>query len=175
MANTYIAIATTTVGSGGAASIDFTSIPQTYTDLCILVSARTNRASVSDVLFLQCNSDSNSANYSSKSLFGTGSSAGSAIPSSSTKGVSISYLNGDTSVASSFANILIYIPNYTSSNYKSLSSDSVMEDNVTLAYSALRAGLWSSSSAISSITLQPSIGPNFTQYTTATLYGIKKD
>ena len=35
MANTYVAIATVTVGSGGAASIDFTSIPATYTDLVV--------------------------------------------------------------------------------------------------------------------------------------------
>jgi hypothetical protein len=35
MANTYEAIATVEVGSGGAADIEFTSIPGTYTDLAI--------------------------------------------------------------------------------------------------------------------------------------------
>jgi hypothetical protein len=44
MALTYTAIKTVTVGSGGAANIDFTSIPQTYTDLVLKVSARMNRA-----------------------------------------------------------------------------------------------------------------------------------
>ena len=48
MANTFKKIQTVTVGSGGAASIDFTSIPQTYTDLKIVLSARTNRANATD-------------------------------------------------------------------------------------------------------------------------------
>ena len=38
--NTLVKIQTVTVGSGGASSIDFTSIPQTYTDLCLVYSAR---------------------------------------------------------------------------------------------------------------------------------------
>ena len=40
MANTYTLISSVTVGSGGASSIDFTSIPATYTDLCLVWSGR---------------------------------------------------------------------------------------------------------------------------------------
>jgi hypothetical protein len=44
MATTYEIIASVTVGSGGAANIEFTSIPATYTDLVVLFSARTDRS-----------------------------------------------------------------------------------------------------------------------------------
>jgi hypothetical protein len=71
-----------------------------------------------------------------------------------------------------FGNNIIYIPNYASSNYKSLSVDAVPEENGTQTYMILSAGLWSSSSAITSLKLVPNIGPNFVQYSTAYLYGI---
>lgn len=40
MANTYKKIATVTVGSGGTTSIQFTNIPNTYTDLVVMASLR---------------------------------------------------------------------------------------------------------------------------------------
>jgi hypothetical protein len=40
MANTYEIISSVTVGAGGAAYIEFTNIPQTYTDLNLVFSGR---------------------------------------------------------------------------------------------------------------------------------------
>jgi hypothetical protein len=43
MAATYKLIETVTVGSGGAANIEFTSIPQTYTDLKLVISGKNDK------------------------------------------------------------------------------------------------------------------------------------
>jgi len=168
MAATFTKIATVTVGSGGASSIEFTAISASYTDLQILVCSRTNRsASVDDSIKLEFNGVT--TNLSSKRLLGSGSAT-----SSSSFGSNIYYTGiGASTTSSVFDNVLIYIPNYASSNYKSVSIDSVTENNATEAYAQLTAGLWSSTSAITSIKLLPNTGPNFVQYSTATLYGIK--
>ena len=71
-----------------------------------------------------------------------------------------------------FNNIGIYIPNYAGSNNKSFSIDNAQENNITTAYSQLEAGLWSDSSAITSIRLTEQYGNNLVEYSTAYLYGI---
>lgn len=166
MATTYNKIATVTVGSGGAANIEFTSIPATYTDLCLVLSLRSARSDTDDSVALEFNSSS--TNLSMRRILGTGSSASSA----STSTIPIR-LVADTATASTFGNTCIYIPNYASSNYKSVFIDNVTEANATLAFAELVAGLWSSSSAITSIKLTSQNAANVKQYSTATLYGIK--
>jgi hypothetical protein len=61
-----------TVGSGGAANIEFTSIPGTYTDLLIKLSARnvTNTETTGAIYF---NNDTTNANYTARRLLGDGS------------------------------------------------------------------------------------------------------
>jgi hypothetical protein len=166
MANTFKKIQTVTVGSGGASSIDFTSIPQTFTDLKIVVSARSSRSAVSDWTSIQFNS--NTSNYSMRVLAGSGTLAESATDTSI-------YLPcaGNTATASIFGNSEYYIPNYTSANNKSVSGDGINENNATAAVSYLIAGLWSNTAAITSIKLQMlTSGQTFSQYSTATLYGV---
>lgn len=164
---TYKLISSVTVGAGGAANIDFTSIPQTYTDLVIKLSSRTNRATIVGDFFV-VSFNGNTANRSSRDLYGSGSGSFSGSYSTMYGGLTDS---GDAT-ASTFGNAEIYIPNYTSSNNKSISGDSVSENNATEAYVYLNAGLWSNSSAITSVTLTPNIGTLFNQYSTAYLYGI---
>ena len=170
MANTYTLIASSTVGSGGASTIDFTSIPATYTDLVVKISPR-NTASGSNwyLLKIQFNSDTTSANYSYKLVGGFGSTAYSAGATDRYGG----YVTSGARTASTFGNTEIYIPNYAGSNNKSFSSDSVTEGNgSSYEILGLWAGLWSSSAAISGITLSND-SDNFAQYSTAYLYGIK--
>lgn len=164
MAN-MIPISTVTVGSGGAASIDFNNIPQTYTDLHLLVSIR-EETSASAVAFIKFNNTT--ANRSERYLQGNGSSA---VSGTTTVLQFIACQPSDT--ANTFGNASIYIPNYTSSNYKSVSSDSVSENNATSAFSRLVAGLWSDTSAINQITITTNTG-DVAQYSSATLYGIRK-
>jgi hypothetical protein len=167
--NTLVKIQTVTVGSGGASSIDFTSIPQTYTDLCVVLSARgTNAGTGANDGHLTFNSSS--TGYSSRLLYGTGGATGSA----SNSGSYMYWVGGAVSgglTANTFGNSSIYIPNYTSSNYKSVSFDGVNENNGSYGTQLMTAGLWSSTSAITSISLSLDYN-NFAQYSTATLYGV---
>ena len=168
MPDTFIKIASVTVGAGGASSIDFTSIPSTYTDLCVKMSTRSNGA-YADIKF-QFNGDTGS-NYAWKSVRGNGSGIDNSGTASDTKLIiGDTVANADT--ANTFGNSEIYIPNYTSSNYKSVSADSVGENNATTAYSVLTANLWKSTSAITSIKIYSGTG-SLVQYCTAVLYGIK--
>lgn len=169
MANTYVLIASSTVGSGGASSISFTSIPQTYTDLLIKFSGRDDRGASATNLFITFNGSS--SNFSSRLLYGGGGATYSGTDTAGFIGEDV----GAGATSNTFSNGEIYIPNYTSSNYKSMSSDSVTENNSSTngaAYTMLIAALWSNTSAITSLTITPT--PNsFVQYSTAYLYGIK--
>ena len=81
---------------------------------------------------------------------------------------------GSTATSNTFGNSELYIPNYAGSTNKSSSADAVAESNTTTVFAYLNAALWSSTAAITSITLTPDAGgANFVQYSTATLYGIK--
>ena len=167
MATTYEAIATVTVTGATAASMDFTSIPQTYTDLLIKYSGRVN-AAVDPTLKVIFNS--NTSNYSSKVLYGDGTTPGSF--NGSTAYAYGGYVCNSNHTANTFSNGEIYIPNYTSSNNKSVSVDDVIETNATESYLFLAASLWSDSAAITSISLDP-VNADLVQYSSATLYGIK--
>ena len=167
MATTYKAIATVEVGSGGAANIEFTSIPSTYTDLYLVTSLRSDRASTQDGLTLEFNGSA--ANFTRREITGSGSAASSSSASNAFAG-NIDAANATTST---FSNQQIYIPNYAGSNNKSYSADSVEENNATAAYAVLVAGLWSQTAAINRVTLKSDNAANFVQYSTATLYGIK--
>jgi len=171
MASTLVALQTVTVGAGGSASISFTSIPQTYTDLVVKVSARATSATDFRYVRIRFNSDSGS-NYTNKRVYGDGATASSAGETNDTSGYAVTSAANNT--ANTFGNTDIYIPNYTSSNYKSFSVDAVSENNATTAYTMLLANIWNSTSAITSITLLPTSG-DFAQYSTFTLYGVYKD
>lgn len=165
MADTFIKIASNTIGAGGASSVTFSSIPNTYTDLVVKASVRGAQAQV--YATMQVSFNGVTTNLTSKQLYGTGSAAGSyndtsAIQPSGT---------GSTATSNVFCNFDMYIPNYAGSNYKSLSIDNVTENNATSAYTELFTGLWSSTAAITSITFTGAGSLN--QYSTFTLYGIK--
>lgn len=165
---TYQAIASVTVGAGGAASMVFSSIPATFTDLCVKFSAR--NTSTGQYAFYRFNNDATSV-YSARILTGDGTSVTSI---SNTFSGNIANISTSTDTANTFGNGEIHIPNYTSSNLKSSSVDAVNENNATLAYANFTANLWSNTAAINRIDLLPTAG-TFAQHSTATLYGIKKD
>jgi hypothetical protein len=165
MANTFVKIATVTVGSGGASTIDFTSIPQTYTDLKLIFSGRLTNAV--DVYSLYPTFNGSGSSFSSKRFIASGTSR-----SSDTTGRLAGLVQGTSYTASIFGSLEMYIPNYTSSANKSFSVDDVTENNGSAAYMNLLGGLWSNTAAITSISIGPSAG-TLAQYSTATLYGIK--
>jgi hypothetical protein len=170
MANTYTLIASSTAGSGGVANIDFTSIPAIYTDLNIFLSARTNNTTIYGAIKLQFNNSTTT--YSGREIYGSGSAVAGYSRGVTDNGLYIGDVNGNTTTANLFSNFSIYIPNYTSSDYKSVSVDGVQENNATEAYSRFLAGLWSTGNAITSIKFSFT-GATILEHSTAYLYGIK--
>ena len=166
---TFIKIASSTVGSGGVASVTFSGIPQTgYTDLVVKYSGRANDNGISDGLAIRFNGTT--TGYSGVRLGGNGSTT----ENVSGTGDRFLGINGTASTASTFTNGEIYIPNYTSSNNKSYSTDYVLENNATAAFMAIAGVTWANTAAITSITLIDD-GKDLLQHSTFYLYGIKKN
>lgn len=162
-------VQTVTVGAGGAASIDFTTIPQDADDLLIVLSGR-NTSTGNSIVF-RINGDT-AANYRYRRLFGTGSATGSDNGTADTFGL-FGNVATSGSTASTFGNVALYITNYKSSVAKSWSSDSVGENNAVASPQEIIAGLWTGTAAISSLSIYVS-GANLAQHSTASLYKIKK-
>jgi hypothetical protein len=173
MATTCKLIAKNTLGSN-TANIEFTSIPGTYTDLVLVVAARSARAqSVNQSMLIQFNADTG-ANYSQRRLYGEGGSTGSDTNASTT--AILATANGGNSTSNTFASNEVYIPNYAGSTNKSVSVTGVVEANATTTDAGIycNAGLWSNTAAITSIKIAPSGGFNFVSGSSAYLYGITK-
>ena len=162
---TYTLISSVTVGSGGAANIEFTSIPATYTDLVLKISSRGTSANASAGYYYDVTFNNTSANRTGRYL--------SKLNANPDSGIFTSWGLSTPSdfTASTFSSGELYIPNYTSANYKSSSLDSANENNSSTQRMTMSAGLWSDTAAITSIKLVQG-GGNFAQYSTAYLYGI---
>jgi hypothetical protein len=166
MANpTFTLIASNTVGSGGASSVTFLSIPATYTDLLVKTSIRGSGSGTPDFSGISINGSTSNFNF--RYIQGNGSGASSGSYSAAVNPP----MDTSTFTANTFDNTEWYIPNYTSSNFKSISIDNSTENNSTTSYLSLYAALWSNTAAINSITFTPSSG-NYVQYSTFSLYGI---
>ena len=165
MAFTYSKLASTTVGAGGTATITFNNIPQNYTDLVLKTSFRSTTTNV----WVQLAFNGLTTNMSTKLLQGDGSTATSGNYSSALYNL---LTNGSGTTVNTFASSDLYLPNYSGSNNKSYSIETVDENNATLANSALQARLWANISAINQIVLTAQAGL-LAQYSTATLYGIR--
>jgi hypothetical protein len=159
-------IETVTVGSGGAASIEFTSIPQDGTDLWLLINARDSNPLVGPSIFVRVNSDS-SSNYTLVRLRGDGSTADS-LTFTTTRFRPV--ITGSLATANTFSNNSFYFSNYSGSTNKSVSIDSVNENNATDADQLLFAGIYNDTAAITSISLTPAT--SFVEHSTASLYKI---
>lgn len=167
MATTYTLISSATVGSGGQSTIEFTSVPQTYTDLQIVVSARSSLSNTGDYLLLNFNGSTSNLFSRTLGAFGT-----STEFSGTESTLLINILPAATATANTFGNNTIYIPNYTSSNFKSVSVEGGFENNSASDWFLfMTAGQWSQTAAITSIKLDLLDG-NFLQNSTAHLYGI---
>jgi hypothetical protein len=164
--NTMTKLQTITVGAGGAASVTFSAIPQNYTDLVVKASARSDYSAVNSSIYLYPNGVN--TNTKSVTLYANSSSTGSTNYSN----IIARDIDGANATANTFSNAEFYIPNYTSANFKSTSNDSVGETNASTGsiLMGLSAGLWSNTSAITSIALYTD--GNFVQYSEFTLYGV---
>lgn len=171
MPNTMTLISSYTA-TGSVASFSFSSIPNTYTDLQIVLSVRSGASFTRRVPTLTING-STSGDYEDLYLLGNGSSASSAKDVFPQTNILIWDAPAANATANTFSNISVYIPNYASTTtYKSIISDGTSETNATEAYIGLVAALYAQNTAISSLTF--SIQGNFVTNSTAYLYGIVK-
>ena len=165
----YDSLATVTVPSGGLSSITFSGIPIGYKHLQIRAIGRNDGAPV-DARYT-FNGDTGS-NYSYHLLVGNGSTAASYNATSQT------FLRG-APYADQTANVfgagVTDILDYANTNkYKTVRTLTGMDNN-TVNYGQIQfySGLWMNTAAISSITITPSAGTVWTQYSSFALYGVK--
>ncbi len=164
MAGNHVLLETISL-TQSAASVTFDNIPQSgYTDLKVVASVRSDYSG--QAIALRINPNGSGANMTAKVLLGSGSAA-----SSFSDTIAYASSDANTSTANTYNNVEWYIPNYTSSSNKSISVDFVTETNASAAIMGLSAGLWSSSSAITSLDILTTAG-NLMAYSTFSLYGV---
>ena len=164
-------ISSVTVGAGGSTSMTFTSIPQTYTDLTLAVCARSLGGGANATLYLEFNADV-SVFYNGRSFFGTGASVFSGTDTSLVQ-INLGRHSGSSSTANTFGSTNVLIPNYTGSANKTMSFDSVSENNASDAFQWFGAGRFPKTTAVTSLRLFDN-GGGFAQHSTAYLYGTLK-
>jgi hypothetical protein len=173
---TMTKLATYTVAAGGTITeVVFDNIPQGYTDLKILVSARDGTTSGigSALLGIKLNNDASATQGSHLILYGTGSSMASA-KYTNVQFVWASFLTNTSNTSSTFSNVEINISNYSDNQIKVWSADGTTENDATAAYSSFVSGAWNNSSPITMLTVYDYGGSYyFAQHSTFTLYGIK--
>lgn len=154
----------------GVAAFQFTSIPQNYTDLVILASARVTSAS--DITAMQANG--NNSNYSSVYYEGSGNTIGTGTAEISYR---MGYING-TNHANMWSADIIHIFNYSNSNvYKTVISENrypATKGSTQPFMTQFKAGLWKNTAAITSLTIGTANGGSYASGSTYTLYGIRK-
>lgn len=175
MPNKFDLISSTTVGAGGAASISFTSIPGTHTDLVLYLSGRSTGTSGNAQGFCYLSFNGSTSSFGSQRLLQDGSSS-----AADAGGRFAAYIPNSTATSNTFGTMVLYIPSYAVGINKSYSIDQGMENNSSANYlQGISAGLWSNTSAITSITIggvldSNGASANFAENSTATLYGISK-
>ena len=168
MPNNYVLLETIAL-TQTATSVTFDNLPTSgYTDLKIVVSARDTAAvSSTDAPSYTISFNGSSANITQRQLIAF--QAGGVTSYSNSQMFTI--VTGANNTANTFASANIYIPNYRSSNFKSVSIDAVGEGNTaSLTGNVLSANLWSQTAAITSLTLNAYSA--FAANSTFSLYGI---
>ena len=169
--NSFESIATVTVGSGGAAYVEFTSIPSTYTHLQIREIGKLTAAS-EQAINLTFNSDTG-ANYSYHEIYAYGTGLGAAGSASQTSINSLYIVGQNSGTANMFNAGVLDILDYGNTNkYKTTRSLSGWDINGGQGYLLYRSGNWRSTSAITSLRLTPASG-NWSEYSSIALYGVK--
>jgi hypothetical protein len=167
----FESIATVTVGSGGASTIEFTSIPSTYQHLQIRMVGRESGSVTGNAARLRLNSDTGS-NYATHRIDGNGSAAG-AVGYASLDRIDVQRVTGASAAASTFGVMVVDILDYASiSKNKTVRALGGCDLNGS-GFVNLTSGLWMSTSAITTLTLLPIGTASWAQHTTAALYGVK--
>jgi hypothetical protein len=156
------------VGSGGSATITFSSIPSTYKHLQLRGIGRDN---LNDIVLMTFNSDTGT-NYARHRLIGNGTAA-SATGTTSLANIPLLANAGLPTAANTFGVFVIDILDYTNTNKYTTARVLSGQDSNGSGGVDFTSGLWLNTNAISTITLTGGGSAIFQQYTQFALYGIK--
>ena len=170
MPNTFTLISSSTLASPQA-SFNFTSIPNTYTDLCIKLSGRSSTGYNAADFYLTLNGTS--SGYSGRYVMKDSNDANASTSTSVTTKLLLGFVPATQATTNAFGTMEAYIPNYGDSNYKSVYVESATENNGVIQWIYFASGLWSNTAVINQVTLTDATG-TFATNSTAYLYGIKK-
>lgn len=174
LAGDFEHIETQTVGAGGAASITFSSIPGTYKHLQVRAIGRTNRSSFIDVVGIEFNGDTSTANYNNHILNGDGAAATSSRQTGVEAKWCVYTVPAANASSSIFGGYVIDVLDYAStSKYKTVRTLAGQDQNNTAGNVALNSNLWMNTAAVNSVKLYPYYGTQFVQHTSISLYGVK--
>lgn len=170
MPSTYTLISSNVLSSS-AASVTFSAIPSTYTDLVLRISARSDRATYPAGYNLRVNGSTTDG--STTYLYGDGATAGSGRQTANW--IQIGQISGANQTANTFTNAEIYIPNYAGSTKKPMSLFNAQEENSASTYVQMdaTAGLYNPTTAITSLVFGFTGVYNFVSGSSFYLYGIK--
>jgi hypothetical protein len=167
----FESIETVTVGGAGAATITFSSIPQTYTHLQVRYIARGTASAAGVGIREQFNGDT-SASYATHQLYGDGSGALTAATSGNSE-MQIGGMTGATAGSNMFGVGVLDILDYANtSKYKTVRCLDGRDINGSGGYIFLESGLWRNTAAINSVLFYASSN-NFAEYSSFALYGVK--
>jgi hypothetical protein len=170
MPKTYEPIATQTLGSD-TATVTFSTIPQTYTDLVVACHLSGSRATFGGDFLTRFNGDTG-ANYSRHYLFGDGASLGSGGVANETR-ILTDGCTGASATSGIFGVGIVDVIDYADVNkYKTLRGLTAYDRNGG-GLIVVNSGSWRSTVAINTITVTSYYASNFVQYSSFALYGIK--
>ena len=173
MANTYKLISSNVLTTT-AASVTFSSIPNTYTDLVFKIAARSNATTYTNNLRFYINGSTGNVYSFTRMLYDAN--AGTASSYTTAANGNELYFNAATTAASitanTFGNAEIYIPSYGSSDSKQMFSFQSADHNDYIGQGGMTAGLARISSPITSITIETNAGQSFVSGSSFYLYGI---
>jgi hypothetical protein len=170
---TYTLISSNVLASS-AASVTFSAIPATFTDLVLRCSVRSTHAGGNDLLQINFNSDSPSTGtkYSDTFLNTPSMSANSGRDLNQSIFFQVKF-PASSSTSNTFSSTEIYIPSYTVSQNKPISINNRWENNsATDADVLAMAALYRDTTAISAITLTPYLTASLASGSSFYLYGI---
>lgn len=168
-----------TVGSAGAANVEFTNIPNTYSHLQVRTFVRTNRSTYNvDVMNMQFNSDATASNYAGHNIRSNGANGAASAIANGSANAFTDFNIGANNGAAPFAGFVIDVLDYANTNkYKTVrgfgGADSNGDVSGFCTVPMLTSQLWKNTNAITSIKFVPVYGTSFNQYSSFALYGIK--
>lgn len=169
---TYEKIGSSTVTASTSGSVTFTNIPQTYQELKLVGSVRSNVVNQGDFIYFYIG-NAGTGSYDQIVLRGDG--TGMYSSTSSTSYYPLQNINGGGTTSNVFCNFEVYLPNYTDTSYKQTFLVDIASEGGAgnTAFIDTQVGMWSVTTSIVSLTLNSGSG-NFVQYSSFDLYGLKK-